>query len=127
MRAGSPTGTIIGHMDCHAEVQPDNVKQQPEKQDVERHLERRNGFQHRAVHADDINCVGQSRNHHQNRSRDIERRTIAAFEQQPDTGQCQQDAQRCLRREFSRKPKAMINATKIGYTNSSVEAIPASM
>ena len=87
-------------MDCHAEVQPDNVKQQPEKQDVERHLERRNGFQHRAVHADDINCVGQSRNHHQNRSRDIERRTIAAFEQQPDTGQCQQDAQRCLRREF---------------------------
>ena len=95
-----PQVPFIGHMDCYAEVQPDNVKQQPEKQDVERHLERRNGFQHRAVHADNINCVGQSRNHHQNRSRDIERRTIAAFEQQPDTGQCQQDAQRCLRREF---------------------------
>ena len=95
-----PQVPFIGHMDCHAEIQPDNVKQQPEKQDVECHLERRNGFQHRTVHADDINCIGQSRNHHQNRPRDIECRTVTAFEQQPDTGQCQQDAQCSLRGEL---------------------------
>lgn len=100
----SPQVPTIRNTDGAAEIQPDEKQRQPEQKDIKSHFERRDGFQRRTVHPDDINGVSERRNHHQDRPCKVERRAVGALIEQRDTAQRQQDTQRRLRGEFL--PKA---------------------
>ena len=87
-------------MQFQPEFQPHHIDRQPEKQRVEGQDRPRQLPQRRHLDSDDVNCVGEGREHHKRDPGKTERSAVPALVQQRDAGKGQNNAEHRHRRDF---------------------------